>query len=172
MRKMIFSLLVLVVVLGLVGVASAGPDRSVIFADCVFTRTPAAIVLTGDTLWYTKDTPNVNAGLFAAQSQDWFGVAWVPTGSKGDGSLKVDRKPVKKALLYSRAPFTYRAYAQGATMIGNAAASTRAVVDTVSSGGGTPIARDTFPCWTVISYPDTLRIYEAGSDSVFVDHGY
>lgn len=169
----------LVLILCLLAVpAMAGPNFAEIFAGFDLVRAPASYVtVTGDTLWFTKDAPNVNAALFAAQTADWFPPILVPYDSKGDGSLKKEMRPVRRVCLFSRGPFTFRPYVASQTLgTSGAAALTRCVADTMATGSfaGVGVGRntDTYPCWAIVDYPDSIRIYEAGSDTVLAAFGY
>ena len=150
--------------------AFGGPDFDQIFADCDFWKYGDFADVTLDTLWFSPTQANAGSGLsFDAtiEEDDWFGPALVPIGAAGDGSLLKEVRPVKKSLLYSRVPFTVHVYAQGSTTIPQFVAT----VDTLGMVGSPPHC-DTFPCWTTISWPDSVYVAEAGSDSVGVAVGY
>ena len=155
--------LVLVLVFLFAGAAFAGP-RVDLLDDCDFYR-PAMWVLSADTLWFTKGVP-VDTYLAAANAADWFAPAYVPVGNYGDGEVRLERRPVRRVLAYSREPFFAWSFNGGSS---NSTVYT--VVDTIGMTGGAPHSGE-FPCWTLFAYPDSIRFKEAGSDSVHVWIGY
>lgn len=171
-------LLVLMVALLLVPVlAFGGPDRAAIFDDCAFWRSAVGAAVTADTLWFTATQANTAStakdfdGLSVAELSARTAPQNVPIGSRTGGSLVMAIMPVKKLLLYSRVPFTYRAFQPGFTP-----RTWHDIVDTLSNTdanrAGNGYILDKFPCWAVIAYPDSIYIAEAGGDSVQVDVGF
>ena len=175
-------LLVVLCVLLVAVTSFAGPDRAAIFADCTFHQSVVGAGVTLDTLWFTDVQANAAVGLSggsrsfdglaAAEISAWHPPKQVPDGSDYNGQIRKVKKPVKVALLYSRVPFTYRVWANGETP-----RTWFDVADTVSTGfaasvGVAGLHTSEFPCWAVVSYPDSLYVAEAGGDSVQVDVGY
>jgi len=153
-------------------VALGGPDRSAVFDDCTFHQSVVGAGVTLDTLWFTASQANAGAGLdfdglAAAEISAWHPPKQVPVGANYTGEVLTIKRPVKTALLYSRVPFTYRAFANGETP-----RTWFDVADTTTymSGNGTPGLE--YPCWAIVSYPDSIYIAEAGGDSVQLDLGY
>lgn len=149
--------------------AMAGPDRAAIFSDCTYYRPVAGATVTLDTLWFTKTqkgATNSFDGVIAGELFDWFPPLVIPVGSDNDGGQVRLKRPVKKVLLHSRVPFTYRVFSNGITP-----KTWFDIADTNSMVSGPPHS-DEFPCWTVVSWPDSIFVAEAGGDSVFVTVGY
>lgn len=182
MRRLMLVLVVLLVP----GFVMAGPDRSQIFEDCVFWRSATGATVTLDTLWFSATQANAGTGLSydgvtTGEHFDAFLPTAVPYDHNNDGTLKYRTRPVKRLLLYSRVPFTYRAFNGGRVAPSAGVDGVRAwfdVADTNSSvsaynvGQVSAFVGDEFPCWAVIAYPDSVYVAEAGGDSVQVDVGY
>lgn len=165
MRILVVLLLALVLAVPCV----AGPDVSEVFADCDFWRTVPGATVTLDTLWFSRTAPTLAAGTATAGAgnagMDWFPPAFVPYGHLSDGSLIKTYKPVKRVLLYSRVPFMYRPFSAGGV--------NKLIFDIADTNTTAGVSKsDTYPCWTVLSYPDSVRVAESGADSVQVMVGY
>ena len=172
------TLMCLILVLLVAVPASAGADRAAIFADCTFFHdipTPSANL---DTLWFTTLQANAATGL----SFDGLSVAElraqtpplaIPVGSDNNGVIQVLKRPVKKLLVRAEKPFTYRAFSNGITpqaifvTVDTVSTSLSVIADAVGL-----IYGDKYPCWEVISYPDSVYLDAAASDSLHCVVGY
>ena len=160
MKKLFLVMLVVGLAVWVVPVANAGPDRSVVFSDCSFVR-EGSVSVTPDTLWFVSANSSGGRG-----TTHWFPPVAVPYASDNDGGLKYKKSAARTVLLYSEEPFQYKSHGGGLTF----SPATWVQVDTLA-GAGVPHS-DTYPCWTVISWPDSVHIKEAGSDTVNCVIGY
>ena len=163
--KLWFLALMLLCVAG----SSLAGSREAFLDGVTYSRNSVCKVVTADTLWFTKTLAAAYNSGAAAVAADWFAPSSIPWYADGNGVINTVTAPVTRALMYSRVPFTYQAWAQGTST--GAFAVTVDTVGVISRGAGTTIG-DEFPCWEIVTFPDTLVIAEAGADSVVVDLGY
>lgn len=175
MKKAILLLLA-VLLLALPALAETLPPRFGLIEGCDFVRDVEHCTVGADTLWFTKATPNANAALFTVQKADWFKPIALPTGTNAQGELLKQTRRVKAVHLYSRQAFSYRAFYPGGTsQSGDVSSGT--VYCLVDSLVRAPIAASALVQKAVAQaiiygYPDSIRVKEAGSDTVKVRLGY
>ena len=164
--------LVLMAILLLGGTASGqmllGP------IDCDYVSHGQFATPGADTLWFTSATPTEHSAA-ALQLADWYAPLMVPFASNS-GELQTSKRRVKAIKFYSRVPFSLLIDHP----VGKASIATYVTVDTTSSTVGglasTAVGRyhgETFPCVKIVQgYPDSVKVKEAGSDTVWFDLGY
>ena len=163
--------LALVAALLSVGTAQAGNIEDLMI-DCDFVRFGIAAVEL-DTLWFSADSPGQGTAQWTVQANDYFGIATVPNGIQGDGTISYKRSRVKKVLLLSEEPFQYKPwYAGGFTTTEAAAAHRFVLVDTVDISGANGTEMSKFPCRAMITWPDSMILKEGGNDTVRFFLGY
>lgn len=174
MRKVILLVLVVALAVWLVPAASAGPDRSVIFSDCSFSKPIGISIAALDSVWFVVEN---RGGGFGADA--WFPPTPVPIASDNNGGRMFKKSAVSKLLMYSRVPFSFNAHTGGNTFWSTSHLS-QTHVDTVGLGGVAVASdgvllvynTDTFPCWATVDWPDSVFFNYAASDTVFMEAGY
>lgn len=176
MRKFLLTILALALLLPALFVPALATERDPVargIPECSFTRY-AGFIVTADTLWFTKATPNANAALFTAQKADWFKPALMPVADQA-GNLTLATKRVKSVQLYSRQPFSVRAFYPTA-LAQDGVLETGSVfvyADSLGRSNALNSKLERFPCvLTLEGYPDSVRVKESGSDTVRVRLGY
>lgn len=142
---------------------------------CTVVRIGPFVTISADTLWFTKAAPNPNAALFTAQKADWLKPTLIAVGSDRNGNVQTETRRVKTVKLFSRQPFSFLAfYPSASAQDGVLSPSTvYCLVDSVSRGNASTSRLDKYPCIAYVpGFPDSIRIKEAGTDTVKTALGY
>lgn len=160
MRKAIFLMTMLALLLPLLAGAQV-LNPALEAANPIIGQTFKVTAL--DTLWFTKACPEPAATATLAQ---WLGATDIYVAKYNSSDRRTVSARVDALRLYAAKPFARKVFGGGNSGLNHV------IADTLVQSGAVGDFSVLYPCEAWVTFPDSLRITPAESDTVFIEVRY